>query len=345
MIHVMAAYHVDDSSYANVGRGSTRHAQRIYWRNLAVMFATARRHFPPSTRLTVFSNAEPPAAESRALVELGVVVRDIGFRQPYPPDFFPRYVGALHLLDAIDHVAEELGRSDVAIFVDPDCVWIRRPDALLEAVAEEGLLAYTIGYSPGRRANGVSRDDMRRIFGEIAHAELDGVPEYFGGEFCAFTKDTISVAAKHIADATDANMQRHQRGLPTLNTDEHILSYVFWQMGVSDNSSTFVRRLKTSPVWKNVSSDVRANEFELVLWHLSSEKKRGLLRLYRRLVSRRRPFARLDDDALRELIARDVGLLPRRGRRAADPVRRLAARVRHRIGLRRGRQSWVPPGG
>lgn len=340
-VHLAVSYYVDDSYYSNVGKGSSRHSQRVYWRNIAVMFATARRMFPSGAQLTAFTNAVPPSEVGRVLVDLDVRRMDIGFSQPYPPDFYPRFRGAFHLLDVLAWYAAQNGGDAPMLVVDPDCLWVRPPHRVLETLLSDGYLACSVDYDVERRANGVSRADMGRIFPEVATGPGRSVPFYIGGEFVGATAPFAVTLAEALEAATQANVARWRRGEATLNTEEHILSYAFWSLGLRPNHAGLMRRIFTGAMYRNVEQDDHA----LTLWHLPSEKKRGLYRLFTEVQRPGSPFWKLEGDDLRRYLARHTGVVPTPARRLQEAVRRPAVHLKRRAGLNHHRPGgFIAPG-
>lgn len=342
--YVAVSYYVDDSYYSNVGRGTTDHAQKIYWRNIAVMFASANKQFLQPRDFLAFSNALPPDDEREVLDRLGVNFVDVGFHQPYPPDFYPRFRGAFHLFDVMEWFASRLTADDRALIVDPDCVWVRDPGHLLSALGQQGVLASSVPYPPGRKANGVSRNDMTTIFREMTGLGVPEPPPYIGGEFLGITGATASRLSVAAGEATQANVARFQAGLRTLNTEEHILTYIFWRLGLRANCDGLMRRIHTSPLWRSVSADPREYEFKLVLWHLLSEKKRGLYDLYNEIRVPASLFWDLEEDEFREYVARRTGVIRGPVRCLEDSLRPPLIRAKHAMGFRRHRTALIRPG-
>lgn len=339
MTKVAVSYYVDDSYYANVGRGTARRSLRVYWRNIAVMLATARQRLPPDAELLVFTNSTPPSQVQTALEALSVRILDIGFGQPYPPSFNLRYRGAFHMLDVVHWFADHLADDELGLIVDPDCIWVRDARELLEQLVRDRTLFYCIDAPPDRNIQGITRKDLSRMFSEIDDAFLPPEPPmWVGGELCGFVGSTARTASELIATVTSRNLTRWRQGKETLKTEEHVLSYVFARMGATNNASDHLARIWTGPWFRNVTEDIRDNEFELTIWHLPGEKKRGLYRLFHEVEDPNSNLWKLDGDELRTHLARRVGIIQGPVRRLDAMVRPSLIHMRHLLGLRRGRE-------
>lgn len=319
MTHVAVAYHVDQSRYANVGRGDRRHTLDVYWRNIAVMFASLTRWTASEGHRTVFSNSRPPERIGRVLERLGVDVTDIGYTQPYPSSFFPAYRGAFHLFDVVHHYAETLQDDERAVVVDPDCLWVADPRPLFEVLARDGMLVHDLVYPETRRANGVGRADMRRIFEELDGRGRTAAPAYVGGEILGVTGRTARLLSPVLRDVTARNVDRWRAGKPALNTEEHVLSYLVDRLQARGNTAPYLRRLWTGPRGRKISSDPRRDEYLLTIWHLPAEKQRGIYGLLPDVEEAGSWFWTAPDREWVELMAARVGI----DRRRLDPLLRL----------------------
>src|SRR5690606_22243627 len=103
--------------------------------------------------------------------------------------------GALHVLDGIRYLAPRIGESDCAVFVDPDCIWIRSPSAMEAVLRQDGVLAHALDIPAEYCFDGACRADLATIFGDIDGTDVKALPTYFGGELYGFTGASINAAA------------------------------------------------------------------------------------------------------------------------------------------------------
>lgn len=337
--HLATAYVVDDSTYG-LGRGSSKRNQRVYWRNMAVAYASASRFFGDfPTEFTVFSNAKPPEDVRKVFERLGVSVCNVPFTYVPPDGYHNHYAGSLYVLDVLRHYAVELNSDEMVIVIDPDRIWVDDVGPILSTLASEGYLNYSIDYGEDVGVHGLSRRAMGQIFSNIASVPAPDVPTFFGGELVGFTQAALAPVVDLIEEAWRGTLKQFANGRPVLPTEESILSYIHWRLGCeSGNANEYVRRIHTSPIFRNVSDDPDDSELRLTLWHLPGEKRRGLLRLYSRCAKFDSDFWSFDTDDFKRYAATKVGIFPSIGRSSSDALMRVAIRARRR-GLRAlGRQ-------
>jgi hypothetical protein len=77
-------------------------------------------------------------------------------------------------------------------------------------------------------------------------------------------------------------MERHRDGRPKFNEEAHALSFIYDTLGYRHGTAdAFIRRMWTAFDWY----DVRPSDLELSVWHLPSEKRYGIRRLFGELKS------------------------------------------------------------
>lgn len=332
---IATAYYVDDSQYPQVARsGAPIRVQRIYWRNMAALFASVRKMSQDTdVRLVVFSNATPQPAERKVLDRLDVEIREVPFAHQPPRGYFPQFGGAFYLFDAMQTLSQELRPTDTAFLVDPDCLLVNRPEPLYELLRRDRTVSVSFPYAPQMVAStNMSRILMRDIFSEVTGEEVAEPPTWFAGEFYGFTGETLSQAAAAIDEIWAASMERYRQGQVRLNTQEHMTNFVLWRMGLrTGNANHLVRRIWTSPAYNNVGRGGPDSEMSLVVWHLPAEKRRGLVRLYHDAADPGSLFWALEGDAWRRYVAATVGIRASRQRRLLDRALRAAMRLKRRV--------------
>lgn len=336
-------YRVEDSHYPNVGaRGTHPAAQRVYWRNLAVMFASARRFGGAGFEARVATNVDPPPDVARVLARLEVEVRRTDFAYTPPRDYFGQYRGAFTTFDVITAFAREAAPTDRLLILDPDCLWAGDPARLVGVLRDHDLAVYEIGLLPHAREHGLTTGELFALFAEFAPFAATRAPRrpaYLGGEVVGMTGEAAARLVPVLESAWRRCLERHAEGRPTFRTEEQLLSFAVWASGLSarDLRPEF-RRILTSPLFANPEPE----DLQRVLWHLPLEKRRGLLHLFPDAAREGSPFWTLPEEAFRRDVARRVGLLPTPWRRWQDRAFRVAWHARDR--WRRARRSR-PTGG
>ena len=305
-----------------------------YWHGIAVMAATLRivgRDWP----ITVSTNRPPTEPRVRGVLDrLGVTFRDTAFDHRPPEGYYDRFSGSFYLLDALADAVGHAPDDGLVLVVDPDCVWVRDPAPMVDALDRdpELLLAYEITYAPGQPALGLTQEQMGALFGEVGAAPVPATPPYAGGEFLFGRADRLAQLLPHVEDIWQESLRRFDRGDPVrANTEEHVLSYALGQLGwTGGTANPWMRRLWTEAA---PNRTVQGDEEELVLWHVLTEKGKGLTALFEDVVGGHPAMRSAGHDYRRHLA--------RRLRVRREPVRwlkHLASTSTYR--LRGGARQW-----
>jgi|GEM_PF-125306 len=273
----------EESVYPQVAGVSSAPAfQEVYWRCVAIFFASSARHNPEARHLLFTNVSAVPTVDGLDLAAfldgLGVEVVPLPLTYHTPEGYYGAWRNQFYVFDAVAHLAGRLADDDRCVLLDSDCVWVRSADALAEAVAREGALTYDIGLRPGWPQNGLNREEMGAIFSELLPERPVASPLYFGGEiFAATGRETRRVAAE-ILPLWETLLARHRAGRPKLNEEAHALSFVYHKLGYgAGTADPFIKRIWTTLLYE---SDAAASDLDLTVWHLPAEKRFGLRRMY-----------------------------------------------------------------
>jgi len=332
--------YVDDSVTAGHfpqagGNSSVPEIQAVYWRCVPVFFACAKRTNPSGCEFLLFTNADTlPIIDGvdigQLLGSFGVRLVRLPFTYVTPQGFFKSWGNQFYIFDIIKY----LHKSDapLGVVLDSDCIINRPLQAVFRATSRNKLLTYHIEYPPDVRVNGIDRNTMRRIFTEMSGEETAGVPAYFGGEIFAASTAGLRELVGLLDDAWHANLDRYRKGLPKCNEEAHLLSYLYWRLGISEGTANpHIKRMWTQSEYRNV---VEA-DMEKEIWHVPAEKRYGIRHLFRDLPSG--ILWEFDPGVpFRAYLAATLGI-PRRtlGKQFVDMVARMRWRARRAITPRR----------
>ncbi len=278
--------------------------QRVYWRCIAVFFASSVR-VNPGRRHMLFTNTTVPTDIAGLLEEWGVETVTLPFQRRPPKGYHGSFGNQFYIFDILDHAA---GWAQAArlIVLDSDCVWVRPVDSMEDSIDQDGVLTYRLAYDESRPVNGASRQDMKAIAEAVWGRALPHAPDYCGGEIFAARTTALPGLMRSFEALWRANQERWRAGQPKLNEEAHFLSLMYLEGGhPSANANRFIRR-----IWTNFRSrNSTADDTALTIWHLPSEKKTGLSDLYHEVVRRDSAFwlVAMDERYVR-LLSRAIGI-------------------------------------
>jgi hypothetical protein len=271
--------------YPQLGRTSTGEAQNVYWRCVAVFFETARRALvdPQDYRLLLFTNLSTlPVIDGMDigdfLRKLGVEVITIDYTWK-PAGSRRIWLNQYYIFDIFDRLDHMLGEEDAAIVADCDCVFVRDPASLFEIMRRDGVLLIEVEetQSGDDDINGLSRSKAIDVYECLGDIRPQVPPIYFGGECYGMTRNTLTSVTALARVVKPANDKLAKTGHPYLSDEAHFFSYLMWKLGyLQPNGNGCIRRIWTS--WKY--NTTRAQDLELAVWHLPSEKTLGFRLVY-----------------------------------------------------------------
>ena len=275
----------DESEYFQVHLPPATSAfQDVYWRAITVGFATSWVQHGDAARHVLITNAHPPkSVDGFDLAGLfdrfGIEVHIISFDHAVPATLSASYRGCFFKLDALQWLARTLEADQVGYLVDSDCVWLGPASRLEDRIRHFGVSVLDLQLDPYEPINDITRIDAQAIYAQLElPIDLGGAaPPHYGGEFYAGTGAALRDLVQAVELVHAANLDSHRRGQPALPTEEYVLTAAAQMVGASPRVTYgLARRLWTDGSYRTV----RASDIELDLWHVPSEKTRGLARLF-----------------------------------------------------------------
>ncbi|MBK8192764.1 MAG: hypothetical protein IPK76_06055 [Lewinellaceae bacterium] len=303
----------ESSEYPQVGKQSHLPAfQKVYWKCVAVFFACSTK-FNPDRRHVLFTNKradEIPEVDGldlkRFLTDRNVDIVTIPLTWQTPEGYFGKWRNQFYIFDILQFIENqrdafptvrrtsksvaaedstdlEVRRTEGSepgfVILDSDCIVNRPLDGLFAQIRQYGLLALPMPYSETHNINGVTREEMRRIYAELDGADPGNDPVYYGGEIFAATLPVIRKVNRIAPVLWTKMLERFDKGRPKLNEEAHFLSYCYHKIGGFGSLEGFIKRIWTSPKYSNVQPE----DAQLPIWHLPSEKTGGIALLFKQL--------------------------------------------------------------
>lgn len=306
----------EESEYPQVGKKSShKKFQEVYWRCVATFFATSCRNNPKANHF-LFTNVDKvPEINGFNLDEfltkkLQVKLIKLSLTYRTPDGYYGSWKNQFYLFDILKHIVSANSEDNANyVILDSDCVWLRSADEIESKIDQYGLLTMTADVDDDTEfvMNGLSRNDMRTIYEEMLGRKINHVPYYFGGEWFAANVREIKKVVRELDEVWEENMERYARNKAKFNEEAQMLSYVYYKLGYKEKTANrIIKRMWTQlKGFNNVVEGDRA----LTIWHLPSEKKLGLARLYREIICPDSFFwSAPDGDSILNYMSRIMGI-------------------------------------
>lgn len=267
----------EESFYPQVGSGSSAPAHAIYMQ-IQVPFFTTFRHYNPDAKLIFFTNLtaqELPPYLTETLSRTGAEVETLPYTCRPPKGWFKAWMNQYYLYDILKEMEKRMQPCDTLLVCDADCICSKPLDELFDSVRRDGSALYDCHHPDDLVVNGTTRKQMAEVykgcFGEEKHFS------YYGGEFIALRGDAVARINRVFPVLAKYNFALPE-GSARLHEEAHMLSVLAARLDLcNDTANKYVKRMYTSPVYNNVEQ----GDEQLAVWHVLSEKKTGLYRLYR----------------------------------------------------------------
>jgi hypothetical protein len=275
-----------ESRYPQVGGASSSSAfQDIYWRCVALFFASSVRHNPEAShKLFTTVSSVPDIGDfstSQFLKSLNVEVIQVPFTYLPPPGYYGAWRNQFYILDIIKYLDSQGAPDEQYVILDSDCVFTASIQPLSQDLSLKGLLALDLNLPLDEDINGLTQRDMKQIFEELGQPCPSEAAKYYGGEFFAATSAVVHQLAGEIEPLWEAGLARFEAGKPKFNEEAHFLSYLYAKLGYTDTvASRYIGRIWTGLKYRNTCPE----NFDLMIWHVPAEKKHGIKRLFPQVI-------------------------------------------------------------
>lgn len=267
----------------NVGKQDN---QNYFWRCVFCLFESSNR-LNKNVRHLLICNQNPPS-EIDGINILSLIKKykielyDFPCITRPPKDYYRAWNSQFILLDVIDVVCDLVReKEDICFILDSDCVFNRPISKDFElSVKRNKVLLYSLDYPLDYKINGLSRNELKSLSLEYSNLRVEEFV-YNGGELiCALAAQLkeISIEARK---TYGLSLRRHQTGLRKFNEEAQLLSYVYHKLNYrTHTANNYIKRM-----WTNVSNyrNIERTDNKLIIWHIPAEKKRGFVKLFRKL--------------------------------------------------------------
>jgi hypothetical protein len=179
----------EESLFPQTGQlSSSPSHQNIYWRCILLFFITSKR-FNKKEKHILFTNVKQlPVVDGRyissLLHELEVDVIFTDFKYKTPKGYYGAFQNQFYEFSILQHIATNNQKADdLYLILDSDCIFLRSVEALFSAAAPKGFISFEDEVKGDYVINGLSRNDMKGLYEELLHSEIDELPSYHLGEF------------------------------------------------------------------------------------------------------------------------------------------------------------------
>ncbi len=268
------AYDEKYGTSAQLSGGTELNRLEIYMKNMVVSLVSIKRQ-NPDDEVMLIVNCDIPEAFAgyvRILKDNGIVIRTMEYDSFRFPEDFPWSLAAFKLCVLKYLSASEYER---AMIIDCDTYTVH-PYTELWKEADAGLMLYNLGHSYDHEERSIMRGTYARMYPE----GKDHIVHY-GGEFiCGRTEELKLYAAQ--CEAVYDRMKEISFDVDKQRTnDETVMAFAAAEYKKTKpviESGAYICRYWTEKKFYLVSTNAFFNP--VCIWHLPSEKNRGLLIMY-----------------------------------------------------------------
>lgn len=272
----------------------------IYWKCVAVFFATSVRCNPVAKHILYTNDKHPVIFKDldlkQFLAGLGVDIRIVSFKHFKPPAGYSKvFKNAFYKLD----VMRQLGmgeENENSVLLDSDCVWTKYNNEIEDLLKSHDVLLYDMykSYQSKKGKFYNVRVKLGELYKEINPGYPKVEPTQFGGEFVAASNknfrliaDLMYEAFTQIISSFKDKSLKLDDGRRLFDGMEFLTSYVYNSMPLKYfNAKDFISRIWSALKFTNAT----AEDMRLTVWHLPSEKTQGFPLVYKKIIDKNSDF-------------------------------------------------------
>jgi len=321
LFNIVAALSIDNSEkdehipYPMIGRFDKQTKRIIYWKMAYVYFAVSARINPRRNHILFTNDDSHPVFNGfdfkQELQRLGVDVRILPFSKYYLPGRLGKFKNTLYKIEVYDQLQY---LKNCSVLTDIDCLWASKWENLGRLLDQYDLLVLNRSAQQPPEKRDRIMSEMGDVFRQIDPEYPARYPHWYGGGFIGGKPGSFRILSESAKRLFDLLVDRAQSGvvytLPfngesMLDGDENIQSYVCnaTQMKLYD-ASDYVRIVFRARRFSNATPEV----YQYPVWHLASEKLRGLSLLFQEIKSSRSVFWSLPKDEIKYFLGRYAGI-------------------------------------
>ena len=274
----------NESEYPSVGSNTSDLSfQVIYWKCVVDFFESVRLTQDHPVECYFFTNTDQyPSKEDMNGLDLyqyfdknkiHVVKQEL--TRVTPKDWYGSWRNQFYVFDILKYFST-FDNANIMI-LDSDCLIRKDLTEVFNSIQENGAIEYDLGNDDTVQENGVSHLEMTEIYESFYGEKPDSIIRYKGGEFIGVTSKVAKLITVEFENLWPMNYKRYENSQNKLNEEAHCLSVLYERLGlVNSVANQYISRM-----WTALKYDtVKAGDEKLPIWHLPSEKKYGLEKLY-----------------------------------------------------------------
>ena len=272
----------EQSNYFQVGKKSNSLSfQKIYWRCVVVFFETSLRYNASFEHILFTNTNHLPVIDGldirQWLKQNNIRIVTIENQYVMPQGYYHSWRNQFYEFSIIDYMAKELDAPDKFLLLDSDCVFSKSVAPMFERTFNMAQ-TFVAGYDADTPINGLSRKEQTALISELLQKEFPEPVWYCGGEILFATGEFLKNIAGEFPSIYQWALDKNKNGLPKFNEEAHTLTYFYYKYDCEIKAlNDCIKQMWTNPhVYRNINE----NDGNIPIWHLPSEKKRGLKKLY-----------------------------------------------------------------
>lgn len=271
----------DESFYPSVGGNtSSPKFQEVYWKCVYNLYNSAKLVGGIDVKFLFFTNVPNIPTDvdgidiSEYFRQVGVDVVQLELSNKTPMDWYGAWRNQFYLFDILQYLE---GLEGNYLILDSDCIIRKSLSPIFKAIEKNKIITYDCKYSFSHDINGISINKMNELYKEF-YTEEPSKLSYKGGEFIGVSGEIIKNILREYSLLWNLNYKKYQEKETKLNEEAHFLSMIYCRLGITDSvGNKYIKRMWTALRCDNIDS----YDKDLIIWHLPSEKKYALLKLFK----------------------------------------------------------------
>ncbi|MGG0574543.1 hypothetical protein ABE036_11345 [Priestia aryabhattai] len=284
----------NESSYMQVNAKSTsKKFQNVYW-ECVVSFYYASLQKNPAAKHIFYTNAqELPIIQGFCVASFfennDIEIKKQELTNKTPMNWHNAWRNQFYVFDILKDLSTVVEKNDAILILDSDCIIKNSLEPLFTIIKDKGLISYLIGYDLEHNINGISTNNMRKLYKCFYNEDKDVF--YYGGEFIGIKGGNLDTLLREYQLLWAKNYKLYEEKKLKLNEEAHFLSMLYHNMNLANNlGNQYIKRM-----WNGLNyNNLKKEDCGLSIYHLPAQKTTGFHYFFNKFVKKNKKFNQQD---------------------------------------------------